>query len=526
MNTCNKKLVLLLFVTLIVWLLGGSCLAADQGDVDRTPYGVGVNMHVVGYNDMQGRPSYMPHVQKQGSRYILYASEHVGTGAYLNPMNGQMEYDGTSIIDVTNPHHPIYLHHLPSLYGPPNNERRHIRVCAGDDLPGKLYPGKYFAVGSDGQVSHTLWDVTDPANPVLISKLIDNLTYTHKESWDCESGYIAMPKNSATWHSSGAACTTSPGGGCNIAIFDLHDPYNPKYITDWGLVGQTPGSTVTPKPAMVHETVISTDPVYGTRLYGAYGISVSGDGWLQVADLSKILALGHPVTTDADILAGQLGVQKMSYEFGMHSFWPFLHIPMADFAQNYPPAAGPVPGNTNPLVQDFGLASTEGTNNGCVGWRAIAWVVDLNYPSEPQTVANIQIPALQGKGEFDFCANDARFGSHGISEDLYPPFKNRFNAIAWFSGGVRVWDLRNPFQPKEVAWFVPNPNQNTEQNCATRNGVTTCSNTIGTNNAATDDRGYVYAVDRYGTGAYVFELTGKARDEVFNLEPHHHHDDH
>lgn len=354
MQTCNKKLVLLLSVTLVLWLLGGSCLAADQGDVDRTPYGVGVNMHVVGYNNLQTRPSYMPHVQKQGNRYILYASEHVGTGAYLNPMNGQMEYDGTSIIDVTNPHHPIYLHHLPSLYGPPNNERRHIRVCAGDDLPGKLYPGKYFAVGSDGQVSHTLWDVTDPANPVLISKLIDNLTYTHKESWDCESGYIAMPKSDPTWHSSGSACTVSAGGGCNIAIFDLHDPYNPKYITDWGLVGQTPGSTVTPRPAMVHETVISTDPVYGTRLYGAYGISVSGDGWLQVADLSKILALGHPVATDADILAGQIGVQKMSYEFGLHSFWPWLHIPMADFAQNYPRQPDQFQGTRTPWFRTSG----------------------------------------------------------------------------------------------------------------------------------------------------------------------------
>lgn len=524
MHPLNKKLVLLLSLTLVLWLLGGSCLAADQGDIEKTPYGVALNMRVLGYNPIQGRPSYMPTVVKQGDRYIEYASEHVGTGAYLNPMNGQMEYDGTSILDVTNPHNPIYLKHLPSLYGPPNNERRHTRVCAGDDLPGQLYPGKYFMVGSDGQVSHTLWDVTDPANPVLISKLIDNLTYTHKESWDCVSGYIAMPKSDPTWHSSGSACTVSAGGGCNIAIFDLHDPYNPKYISDWGLVGQTPTSTVKPTPAMVHETVISTDPVYGTRLYGAYGISVSGDGWLQVADLSKILALGHPVATDADILAAQIGVTKLSYEFGMHSFWPWLHIPMADFAQNSPAAAGPVPGNTNPQVQDFGLATTEGTNNGCVGWRAMAWVVDLNYPSEPQIATNLNVRALQGKGEFDFCSNDARFGSHSISEDLYAPFKNRFNAIAWFSGGVHIWDLRDPFNPKDVAWFVPNINQNAEQNCATRaDGVTSCSYTIGTNNAATDDRGLVYIVDRYGSGIHILELTGKPREALYGTDQHEHH---
>ena len=175
-----------------------------------------------------------------------------------------------------------------------------------------------------------------------------------------------------------------------------------------------------------------------------------------------------------------------------------------------------VPGNTNPQVQDFGLATTEGTNNGCVGWRAMAVVVDLNYPSEPETIANMSVPALQGNGEFDFCANDARFGSHSISEDLYLPFHNRFNAIAWFSGGVHIWDLRNPFQPVDVAWFVPNKNKNTQQNCAVRNGVTACDIVAGTNNAATDDRGYVYIVDRYGTGTHILQLTGSAKTALFD----------
>jgi hypothetical protein len=520
MRTCGKKLALLLFASFIASLLGSTVMALAQVEGIEQDGGVGVHMKLVGSNDLQGRPSYMPHVQKQGGRYILYAGEHVGTGAYLNPMTGKTEYDGTSIIDVTNPSHPIYLKHLPSLYGPPNNERRHVRVCAGDDLPGKKYPGKYFMVGSDGQVSHTLWDVTDPANPIFISKLIDNLTYTHKESWDCASGYIAMPQSSPSWKSGGSGCT---GHGCNIAVFDLSDPYKPKYVTDWGLVGQTPRSTTTPVPAMVHETVIYTDPVYGTRLYAAYGVGVGGDGWLQVADLSKILALGHPVATDDDIRAVQIGVEKMSYEFGMHSLWPWLHIPMADFAQNAPAAAGPVPGNTNPRVQDFALASTEGTNKegGCDGWRAMGFVVDLNYPSEPQVVANMDVPALQGKGQLDFCANDARFGAHGISEDLYLPFKNRFNAIAWFAGGVHVFDLRNPFHPKDIAWFIPNVNKNAQPSCATRNGVKSCHTAIGTNNAATDDRGFVYIVDRWGSGAHILELTGEAREQLFAVEPPH-----
>ena len=528
MNVWNRKVVFLLSVTLIVWLLGNAGIAvAEEGGlegvkgVETHHGGYGVNMELLGYTDLQGRPSYHPHVQKQGDRYILYASEHVGTGTYLNPMNGQMEYDGTSIVDITNPRHPIYLKHLPSLYGLPNNEARSMRVCAGDDLPGKLYPGKYFMVRSDGQVSQTLWDVTNPAAPVFIMKLIDNLTYTHKISWDCVSGYIALPHSTGgtlpaaaklpswlTSHTIPSGWINGPGSpcaplGCTTSILDMHDPYNPVYINEWGLLGQTPTTSVTPTPTFVHEMVVSTDAVYGTRLYSAGGTGVSGNGTDQVADLSKLVALGHQVKTDADIMAVQIGAMKLSYEFGSHTVWPWYHIPMADFAENYPPGAGTVAGNLNPRIQDFVLDTTEGTNNGCVGWRANARVVDANYLAGGQlmVVASIDAPAMTKR--VDYCANDARFGSHGLSEDLYPPFKNRFQAIAWFSGGVRIWDIRNPFHPKEVAFFVPNTNQNTEQNCATRNGVTSCSITIGINNCATDDRGLVSCVDRYGTGAYV-----------------------
>jgi len=542
-NTSNRKLLLFASITLILFLVIG--LAAAQNGV----YGVnewpttdiGYNMRILGYNDIQHRPSYMPTVVKQGNRYILYASEHVGTGTYLNPMNGQMEYDGTSILDVTNPHHPIYLKHLPSFYTPPNNEARHVRVCAGSDLPGALYPGKFFMVRTEGQISHTLWDVTNPANPIFINYIINNLGYTHKESWDCTSGYITLPKNSTTWKSTGSACS---GGttGCNFAIYDLHDPYNPKFITDYGLVGQTPGSTVIPTPAMIHEAVIYTDPTYGTRIYGAYGIGVAGDGWLQIADLSKILALNHPVMTDADIEATQIGALKESYEFGEHTFWPWLHIPLPDYSGNSPAAAGPVAGNLNPQIQDFGLATTEGTNNGCVGYTGMAFVVDLNYPSEMQMLSDLHVPhhlltARRGDGGhemIDFCSTtngNARFGSHGFSEDLSSaggqaanwgdnPFFHRFNAIAWFGGGVHIWDLRDPYDPKDVAYFIPAANGFTEQNCATRNGVTSCTNEIGINNAATDDRGLVYIVDRYGTGIWVLELTGEPREALMGKKEH------
>src|SRR5690242_10414983 len=69
------------------------------------------NMDLVGYNDLQARSAYQPVIHKQGSRWIAYIGHHGGEA--LNPQTGKMEPNGTSIVDVTDPKHPVYLVHIP-----------------------------------------------------------------------------------------------------------------------------------------------------------------------------------------------------------------------------------------------------------------------------------------------------------------------------------------------------------------------------------------------------------------------------
>src|SRR5579872_5241009 len=79
-----------------------------------------MNMRLVGYNDLQGRSSYQPVIHKQGDRYIAYIGHHGGTPEMpkpKNPLTGQDEFNGTSIVDVTDPAHPKYLKHIPGLPG-------------------------------------------------------------------------------------------------------------------------------------------------------------------------------------------------------------------------------------------------------------------------------------------------------------------------------------------------------------------------------------------------------------------------
>jgi hypothetical protein len=68
------------------------------------------DMRLVGYNDLPSRSAYQPIIQQQGGRFIAYIGHH--GGAAVNPMNGRNEPNGTSIVDVTDPNNPRYLHHI------------------------------------------------------------------------------------------------------------------------------------------------------------------------------------------------------------------------------------------------------------------------------------------------------------------------------------------------------------------------------------------------------------------------------
>src|SRR5215471_317966 len=103
------------------------------------PRGVGVpaeanNMTLVGFNDLQARSAYQPVVHHQGSRWIAYIGHH--GGRRMNPLTGQVELNGTSIVDVTDPKQPRYLHHIPGAEGEAEaGGAAMVRVCDGKTLP-------------------------------------------------------------------------------------------------------------------------------------------------------------------------------------------------------------------------------------------------------------------------------------------------------------------------------------------------------------------------------------------------------
>src|ERR1700758_5533449 len=92
----------------LVFMPGAAALAQSPkvGDPPEAS-----DMRLVGWSDLQARSAYQPTIHKQGNRYIAYIGHHGGTPEApqpKNPLTGQPEFNGTSIVDVTDPGHPKY----------------------------------------------------------------------------------------------------------------------------------------------------------------------------------------------------------------------------------------------------------------------------------------------------------------------------------------------------------------------------------------------------------------------------------
>jgi hypothetical protein len=466
-------------VVLLLWRSGYSVAQTVAGSAPEAR-----DMVLRGYHDLQGRSAYQPIIQQQGERFIAYIGHHGGSA--LNPLNGQMEPNGTSIVEVTDPQHPRYLRHVPGAAGGTGEAggAQMVRACTGKDLS-KGDPAKTYLLRTLGNQAHEIWDVTDPGSPSFVSTVIDGLTSTHKNWWECDTGiaYIVAYKKEEGWRSRG------------VKIFDLSDPVHPRYIRDYGVVGQEPGSTGEPVPAPLHGPIRFENRVY-------FGYGTSAGGILQIVDRDKLLQ-GDPTAPDPfapiakNLLYAQVGRLDIAPNAGAHTTFPVLGMQIPESARNQP-------GN----VADFVVLVNEAIQNECREHRQMLFLVDITTPSRPFSVANFQVPEANG----NFCARGGRFGTHASNESFTPIYYRRLVFISYFNAGVRAVDIRDPYSPKEVAFYIPAITDKTDKRCVSNaSGGEACKVAIQTNNVEVDDRGYIYIVDRANTGLHILELTGEAR---------------
>lgn len=136
------------------------------------------------------------------------------------------------------------------------------------------------------------------------------------------------------------------------------------------------------------------------------------------------------------------------------------------------------------------------------------YIVDVTDEKHPWPTSNFNVSDSAG----DFCTRGGRFGSHVSHESFTPIFYKKLVFLSWFNAGMRVVDIVDPYNPREIGYYIPATTENTDERCVNIDGQDRCKIAIQTNNLEIDDRGYIYLVDRANTGLHVVELTGAARE--------------
>src|SRR2546425_1012945 len=505
------------------------------------------DMKLVGTNDLQARSTYQPTLHKYGNgRYVLFTGHHaLGTNPVtglplpsFNPLTGKNEENGVSIVDVTDPKRPVLLFHLPVPNGQGGGAQM-VRVCDGNTLP--IHDNKVYMVRTYSDSAHEIWSVWNPSNPVGVRTVAGGnpvigaqfgapgaLAGTHKSWWECDTGiaYIVGRRGNDT--------ASGWRGGNHIFIFDLGNPASPVFLRDWALDGQQPGGVIPPhftSVPSIHGPIstgpnAATNPIAGTgatlnRVYFAYG--TGSNGVMQIVDRTKLLpppfgtgvrcgssssTLTPPSCLGADFTTAELGRLIMNPDNGAHTSFPIGKITVPDFVTDT--------GNDDGFTtRDIVVVVSEAGGAFCSQFRHLTFMTDVTNEGRPQSVATAQVPASEG----DFCDRGGRFGPHATNEEFGPPFYQKIVFVSNFNGGVRAFDVRDPYNPDNVAFFIPSVTANTDLRCGTLNGVSNvCRQVIQTNNVASDDRGCVYIVDRAATGLHVLELQGEAKKILGNVD--------
>jgi hypothetical protein len=491
------------------------------------------NMRLVGHSDLQFRGAYQPSViVYPDGRTIAFAGLHSGQnlpGPLPNPLNGNKpEQNGTMIVDITNPAHPVDLFHLPVPVA--GGQAQMARMCLGSELP-RGVPGKVYLLrniqGSDAQLSgYETWDVTNPRAPVFLAA-IRNLRSTHKLWWECSTGIAYMPgSKNATWGQ------TLWRQSQSMVIVDWSNPAAaPVYIRTFGLVGGQPSGTG-PVPTSLHGAIsahdhpnaagklVSSVDVIGNRVYAAWG--VGSNGIMQILNRQKLLPPAYGGTwsgdrdnpSEADLVAPQVGRLDLSPNQGGHTTMPVFGVA----SKSLQCSSTACPGVPSPDVRDLVVLTSEAGNCNSQHW---GFVIDVSTENSigvrqdawqgPMVLSTLWVDPQSGEKypRGNYCLRGQRFGTHSSEENFGNPYYGRLTFTSYFNAGIRAWDIRDPQGATAAGFYVPAaPN-----------------NTYMTNNVEVDNRGYVVIVDRIGNGMDILKLTGSARRIGLGLPAGGHDDD-
>jgi len=280
-----------------------------------------------------------------------------------------------------------------------------------------------------------IWDIKDKTAPKLITHVKTGSDGSHR--FDVDDNYIYVSSGKEGF------------SGNILQIFDIGDPAKPEPVADWWVPGQNVAAGETPPLAhgavQLHHAMRCGDELWAGCWYG-------GLAGIDVSDISK------PTT------------------FARYDYHPAFPHPTHTVMR--PPFK--IGGKDIIVCIDEEASHVRGQAH------AFLWFFELVDGTELKPISTFHV----AEGETPYARDGARFGAHQYQEH----FDGRPLLFGtWFSAGLRAVDFSDPFRPKEVGAFIPEPMEE--------------GRNLQTNDVEVDSRGLVYVLDRF-RGLDIAEFTG------------------
>lgn len=349
-------------------------------------------------------------------------------------------------VDVTDPRRPevVCTVDLPH----PGVRSNSLAVC------GELMAVAYqVSRPGEGPAGVEIFDVSDPAQPRSAGFFDTSGPYSRGTHfvWFVDGEHAFLSTGMADFE------PTDPRDDQLVLVLDLRDPSRPREMGRWWLPGTRRGDAE-PPPRRHHRF---------DQGFRAHNVNV----YPQRPDRAYVgyLDAGVIVLDLSDLSRPRL-VSRLDY-----------HPPMPGFTHT-----------VLPLFERGLLAVTdEAIVDGCGDHPKLLWLLEASYEPNLVPIATAPLPPAE-----EYCGRGGRFGAHNLHEnDPVPTAWHSEEELigAFFNAGVRVYDIRDPFHPRETGHLVPPA------------PPASPAGAVQVNDVYADEQGIIYAVDRFSGGLYVIE---------------------
>ncbi len=416
-------------------------LLADLGD-DIPPEGIGRGIRHISYSDQGGRPDGVQVMMHRGHLYV-----------------GHMFSDGVTVLDASDPRALKPVHFFTTA---PNTRTHHLQVAEGLMLlaNGANIVRMQSYDSTRGYFENTLADSLTNRQPFRAGLSIFDLDKNPARPREIAFlEMLGLGINRLWWTGGRYAYVSAHFDGFTdhiLCIVDLADVTKPTIVSRWWLPGMNRAGGESPTAPQGKRYALHHMIVAGNRGYAGWR-----DGGFTIHDVSD--------AANPKLLS--------------HLNW-----------------SPPYPGGTHtalPLPQrKLVVVADESKADYCAKGLFYTFVVDARAEDNPVPIATLPTPT-----GMDFCAM-GNFGPHNLHENRPECFTSEETIFATYhNAGVRVFDIRDQYQPKEIAsWVPPSPKKMIDPRPRVARNALTCDCYV-------TKGGLIFSTD-WNAGLHVLEYQG------------------